>query len=750
MSQRKKKTRTPSRQFQQTMAVDEDDSENIESDKFTSKSTKKAKVLSRTILPTWFPWLCVIVNIVIRINYVVRRRNWWILHPDEIFQGIEVSHSLVNGYGFRMYEYLPPIVLNRTTAAEDQESSLGIYSLKSFLYPYFYTPFLYAIRYFGLNYNSFIVCKIVHAVIASLLPVSVYKFAKVMFSNTDIAVMSSVFVTFSLHINVFSMHPFADSLLSPLFFLVLAEILFFADKTVRPETSTDQQSADESTIKSKVLKMVKLITLLMCNALFGILKQPSKEESQGAGHTFNASRVALASCVLGLLLYMNLDLVLFFMMYALLEIVRYPAYLSEYKYYWKRYRCVQGGLTLAFCMGGYLDKLTYGVWFLSPVQWIKLSFIRDMSHRSLGVLRPWFYLDHLNANRSCACLNYATFLVIFLTLKRSDYKWPTVSTLVTATTMLVVYSMRWNKEPRFIFNIYVLVCILWSVALKTTLDLLKLWKNKVLAAFLVSFVWAAFVSESYRDFPDSSSSKWSHNNLMESASINDCLDKLGYESDVTGLVVDYSLYATGGFALINKDVPMLTKIQYDYYEYDLSDRPLYRSRLDQGIRAMNRMSDIIHTLSSKYLFHLLSVKNVYNYIVTLTPEKFEPLSFSEEFACQQVTVLKRIANNKHKSRKNVNKDRTVFAALPDVLEYEGSWLMTIGHYRKSLERLRASLSFGSKRIRPYQLLSLCYYKSGNFTAMKEIETECYSRHGQKKCDEPQHRLVLNQNFNMVA
>ncbi|KAK6192415.1 hypothetical protein SNE40_003884 [Patella caerulea] len=771
MTQRRKKAfRVPSRLFQQRQPqhqVDEHEQSNDNPDRSTSNRKHKnnftEETVSKLLLPTWLPWFLVFFNMASRVHYVMKPKNWWILHPDEVFQGVEVAHSVVNGYGFRMYEYLPPLPLNRSTAAEDQEYSLGIYSMRSFLYPYLFTPFLYVTRYMGLKVNSFLVCKVIHAILSSLLPLAVYRFTRALYNSADIAVMTSAFVAFSLQLNVFGTHCLASSLVAPFFFLTLSEVLFFIDKDDNAGLTKEKKM--ESKIKwSPKYKKIGTVIEYVIFVLNGFQKESEVDTDieKDSVSKFSSYRVIFSSFILGLVVYVKINLLLPLILLVVMEIIHHPEYITNFRFYWKRYTWVKVGITAALLLGGYVDFLTYGVWFLSPIQWIRFSFIRDMSSKYFDKSFPMEYIQSLNMNGSTTVLNAFASVVILLTLHRSQFKWSTVSVIMTATTMVVVYSMQWHKELRLIHNVYVFVCILWAVAIRTAMDMFKLRKYRWLSTVMVSLIICAFALDSYADFPtagsQSSAVQWSHNNIQDSAAINNCIEKTSARGNLTGLFIDYTLYATGGFSLLNKDVPLLTRVQHEYYEYDLSDRPLYRSGLDPGIRAMNRMSDIIHTLSTNYLHKTLTTKKQYNYIITKDPEVFYLLDFDATLRCSQFYVLRRLTPpskpvervSNIKTKKSKRKTNDSFSPLPDVLEYEGSWLLTIGHYRKSSERLRACISHGSSRVRPYQLLSLCYYRSGNITAVKSIETECYTRYGQEKCDQPQPRLILHQNYNVVS
>lgn len=44
------------------------------------------------LFPYWFAWILFPLTLSVRILYVLEPSNWWILHPDEIFQTIEGKH----------------------------------------------------------------------------------------------------------------------------------------------------------------------------------------------------------------------------------------------------------------------------------------------------------------------------------------------------------------------------------------------------------------------------------------------------------------------------------------------------------------------------------------------------------------------------------------------------------------------------------------------------------------------------------
>ncbi|GFR70494.1 mannosyltransferase [Elysia marginata] len=46
------------------------------------------------LLPKWTPWLVTVMTFAIRVHHVIEPKNWWVLHPDEIYQSMEGTAEL--------------------------------------------------------------------------------------------------------------------------------------------------------------------------------------------------------------------------------------------------------------------------------------------------------------------------------------------------------------------------------------------------------------------------------------------------------------------------------------------------------------------------------------------------------------------------------------------------------------------------------------------------------------------------------
>lgn len=55
-------------------------------DGFLSNNCKKGV---QGLFPRYSEWIVFVVTLVLRCNYVSQKDNWWVLHPDEIFQAME-------------------------------------------------------------------------------------------------------------------------------------------------------------------------------------------------------------------------------------------------------------------------------------------------------------------------------------------------------------------------------------------------------------------------------------------------------------------------------------------------------------------------------------------------------------------------------------------------------------------------------------------------------------------------------------
>lgn len=61
-------------------------------------SIKNGQNQHADIFPRYSEWIVFLVTILLRFHYVSQKQNWWILHPDEIFQSMEGKERSVKIY----------------------------------------------------------------------------------------------------------------------------------------------------------------------------------------------------------------------------------------------------------------------------------------------------------------------------------------------------------------------------------------------------------------------------------------------------------------------------------------------------------------------------------------------------------------------------------------------------------------------------------------------------------------------------
>ncbi|OWF40950.1 uncharacterized protein LOC110463146 [Mizuhopecten yessoensis] len=253
-------------QEKHTRKRDDGSSSREKSKKLSKSRTSGCTADDRNYMADLFPrksvWIVFVITLCIRLRYVSKGENWWILHPDEIFQSVEVAHSELYGYGFRPYEYMPPLDGANTTTSVGrlQENMLGMYSLRSFLYPKLLAAALYVATLCGYTGSPMLFWKMFHTFVTSCLPIAVYTFTKSLYQSRDVAVLASVLSSTSVFLYVLGTHTLVNSFVSPFLFWSLVPLInLLVNKsesqnrvrTPKPEVKASISDTAGVTFKSK-------------------------------------------------------------------------------------------------------------------------------------------------------------------------------------------------------------------------------------------------------------------------------------------------------------------------------------------------------------------------------------------------------------------------------------------------------------------------------------------------------------------
>lgn len=128
-----------------------------------------------------------VLLIALGIRLVVSLRQWGILHPDEIFQSLEIAHKIVFDSGF-----VPP-------EFENEEGLIpGYNAIRSYIFPLIFALFMWFGKLLGLDYFSFTLptIKIFLALNSTLLLPVIYKLSYHLTNDKKSSLHAMVFTAF--------------------------------------------------------------------------------------------------------------------------------------------------------------------------------------------------------------------------------------------------------------------------------------------------------------------------------------------------------------------------------------------------------------------------------------------------------------------------------------------------------------------------------------------------------------------------
>ncbi|XP_033748697.1 uncharacterized protein LOC117333492 [Pecten maximus] len=634
------------------------------------------------IFPNWSPWILYAATLVMRVTYINRKSNWWIYHPDEIYQSIEVGFSEASGHGFRTYEYLPPPT-NVTTSVEEQEVKNGMFSMRSFLFPLFYTLVFKMAAIVGYEYNPYLLGRLFHVIITTLLPVSVFNFSRTLYKNPDVAWMAAIFVSFSQILTVLGTHTLVNSFLSPFVFYAMSVVvasMFDPGQQPVEETQYSQYSngvttnghipdlsgnnGSETKLNKSHQNGYKSITngthKLGENGKYqngfstsplGILKEQSagdRQKTEMFGQRSSLSKLLGSGFVLGVACYIRTDIALFgVVLVTLFSIESLYQNVSNVWKLWTRFLHSGCGFILGVCLGGFVDKQMYGTWFLSPLQWYRINIRTNLSSILFGSSSFDVYIDGIFLQSTFTGLFYSVSAIAFCILATTKNKSidqtekrHTIVLCVASIILFCAYSMVEHKEVRFLHNVIVLLLMTSAFSLHFVINhMLHLSHRRSQCVFYLLIV--SYVINTYFTFP---SINYNPNTLTtkrmkESAEVNACLEFISRQPNVSGVFVDSSLYQMAGLSIIKHNVPLVILIHNEYHEYPNATS----SFLKPGIRVVNRFSDFIHSSNIVYVTKHLLQGMTYSYIVTnrIRESSFGNIGYKTVFAYGTHLVLHR-------------------------------------------------------------------------------------------------------------
>ncbi|XP_074641080.1 uncharacterized protein LOC141898848 [Tubulanus polymorphus] len=693
----------------------------------------------------WVPLIIFAVTVAIRLNIAADKENMWILHPDEVFQSVEIAHSEVYGYGFRAYEYLPPP--GNSSIVESQEASYGMYSMRSFLLPRIYMILFHLKDFLHSQMKPFMFAKVFHATVASLLPVSVFRLATTISNCNDVAVIAAILVSFSLHLTTLGTHTLVNSLLAPFVFMVLEVIVRHFRS--RESVVSRKAEANEEDINKNVRD--KIVT-----------KNDTSKPKNHKIHYHEYLELMSSGLMLGVLCYMRVDLILFFAFSITLFVLPFQNLHRAIRL--SALVAVGFGLAILFC--GFDDRWSYGKWFISPVQWLGFNVFRDLATNLFGWNDSQFYIRHIfvydTTMTLLTCFSLCSLIVVLVAFvlpgnKLEKKLFTTFRLFCLVVILLIFYTNKGHKEIRFLHNGIVVFLMLVAVQIEFMMNLaMKHLTN--LSKYLLYGLLIIYSVDCHLHLPspkNKSNYGWVYGGIWDSNGINICVDYVGSQNDVTGIFLDRTYHMTGAYSLLHKDVSWFTLIHYEFNEFDKNSRVklpsvnFLTSTDTVHVSVLNRISEYITLHNSPLVLKHLINNPQYNYLILSRKRKIINIGFEEVFSYGTMKVLRRSTDpSVNLQLQNIAK-MIPLGRNATILEYEGSWLKTLGKPKKAIERLKLAIDLDPNRIRAYQLLKYIYNDLHDRKSATDIHNKCAKLHGHSICNKLQPRTILHKDYDIL-
>ncbi|XP_062582598.1 uncharacterized protein LOC134244339 [Saccostrea cucullata] len=713
-------------------------------------SIKREQRLESDLFPRYSEWIVFLITLILRIYYVCQKHNWWILHPDEIFQSMEVAFSEVHGYGFRPYEFLPPATGPNVTSARSQERMLGMYALRSFIYPRILAGVGSIVRVLGYHGSLYVIWKIFHAGVTSCLPLATYFFCKNLTGSRDVSVISCILVASSAHLWVFGTHTFLNSFLSPFVFIVLGYLISF----FKHLSEKDIYNKDEKKCVDEFENNNNVHVMHNCNGVHHCQSKVDQPNSQALNKAvtreFSLCKIFLTGYFTGLFIYMRPDLltlyfsILFPYIPSLLLNLKHIILNLEVHLY-----IVSG---FAGILTGVLeDFLSYGIFVVTPVQWVSFNVLNGYARRMFGAMPTLFYFEIFFENLTLLFLSLCIIFVSISTIsKQSDMLVFFRKCLFALTCLIVLYSLQGHKEARFLHDAIVLFYICSGTSLfifvqKVSIHINLFNSNIYTERIFHSLLLICFVSGQYQLMPssqDNSIKKWTYEGKTDSHDVNECLHFIGQRDDVKGLFTDRDIHMTGGYTIVNRDIPWFSLINTEFREFSRDIRLTMKSFY--GIRKVSvtsNVSNYIHIHNTPFLLKCLLRQKEYNYLVMKITREFINQGYKEVFRYGTMRVLKRTFDQKQEGYLTTLSKSISDNKNSTILKYEGQWLMAYGSYDLAREKFNRAAEIKSDS-QVYQFLIELHRRMGEPENARKIFRICRQAYSETVCLNSPKKIAL--------
>ena len=577
-----------------------------------------------------------------------------------------------------------------------------------------------------------------HTTVSSLLPMAVYLFTVTIYRSHDSGVLSCALVGFSVHLSVLATHTLMSSFFSPLVFFTLPSVwsIFHSESDIDEEAENSQQKL--------AVTDDNFLQLGNCNQGRPFKKQDHKNKNKKIRPKTKTTKpklhhIFVCGFFVGIFIYIRFDLLVFYIsLFLPVAIIHWCEVFSSF---WRLMLIVFG-----FCIGIFVgitdDYYSYNSFIISPYQWFMFNVFKDFSSTFFGRSDVAFYMNHiLLHNFSMFAMFLVTCLTLVISIAKQDKTYTfrtkqTVGLLFSTTIIFISYTLKGHKEIRFLHNFIVLLMMIYSSTFMTIWQYLQakfsFLNSKTATTSLSMLMLVLYAGHQWYIFPTVESfGDWSYLNNRQSGHANECLYYVSQQRDVSGVFLDQSLHTSGAYSLLHLDVPLLTLIQKEFYEFN-HDTKLHIQRLPKWpaikksppddiitVYALCNISNYISIYNTPYLLKHLITRTEYNYILLKKTRQFINIGFKQVFESGSMKVLKRIGDPSSEKRLEIIAQQisplssfTSEEVAGDVLLHEAHFLYSYGQYKLAEERLSIAARLKSPRVEVYQLLFNLYRERG--------------------------------------
>ncbi|CAL1543637.1 unnamed protein product [Lymnaea stagnalis] len=736
---------------------------------------------TKLMFPLCTPLLVAVVTLACRVFYVIKPQNWWMVHPDEVYQSVEVAHMELYGYGFRTYEFSPVESVDDVTKYRRMELQQEMYAMRSPIAPYYYVLVGWMTSCAGLTVNPYLLWRIAHVVVSSVLPLAVSSYASKLYSSPDVGSIAAILVATSVHLNVFGTHCFLHSFLAPFTFFSLALFLHHrknGDVTqknqngceARPEnmklngfSEKEMDQSDHSAqnracdgdwhhIGNGKVSSNQFKTQLPCQTV-------CREDD------CMKKRLLSATFLMGITSYIRPDVILIYSLnFVLFSKLRHSAHNG-------RKWIVLTGLSASLLVGLGSDFCYYGSGVVTPLNWVKFNVIKDLSTVIFGKMDGLMYVsDFLLHNPGTAFLLVFCLIVqaaVFIRHNTDSCSRRKTSTIPNGNSHtydieiksnenirtstwrslalwllpLLVYSFNGHKELRFIHDVIVLVFVHVSVVLA---GLTAVITSTKVARAVLGLTVAVFVFSQWQVFPTSdNNTKWVYQKVDGVQDVNACIRYVSSQNDVTGVFYDSNLHMTGGMTLLHHDVTIMAMMIGGFYEFGPQARKnltypagLLPGKRLKSVNEFTQASNYVALANAQASVRIIIKNKAYNYLVLRRDRKFFPTGFTNVFTAGNHRVLKRSSDARSERVLQEYLENIPLGTNATVMLHEGDVLFHMGRYEEASARFQHAISLDEKLVEAYLPLAICFSKLDKSSAAAAVQEKCQTVFTKEACTTP--------------